>query len=194
MKPKIRFLKASQSVIFALGLMLLSSGCASLQRSSASGYDSPGARDLGRDSSDLVGDTPYLTRVEQALEGRREREQYFKNKPYMRSNEERLAFLRLSSFEERTAWLAANGISGPTTPPSSEIQALVDINDVTVGMTKQAVRDSWGEPELVEVAGNPLYGNERWAYSEQIPSTDGFKTERRTIYFESGRVAGWQSR
>ncbi len=162
-----------------------------MHRSGASGYESQA---LSRDVANERGELPFLAKVENALEGRREREQYFKNKPYMHSDQDRLAFLALDKFEERAQWLAAHGISGSTTPHAPEIQALVDINDITVGMTKQAVRDSWGEPELVEVAGNPLYGNERWAYSEQLPSTEGFQTEKRTIYFSNGRVAGWERR
>jgi outer membrane protein assembly factor BamE (lipoprotein component of BamABCDE complex) len=110
----------------------------------------------------------------------------------MRSDADRLQFLALDNFDERNQWLTSHGVYGSDTPNKPEIQALIEINDITVGMTKQAVRDSWGEPELVEVAGNPLYGNERWGYSEQLPSSEGFQSEKRIVYFEGGRVIGWE--
>lgn len=174
---------------------LATTGCSTLQRSSASGYESRGAPGFGPDRQIVYGDdASTLRRAEALLEGRRERDQYFKNKPYIRTDAERLELLSLGSFEERARWLEAHGIFGPQTAPPPEVQALIDVNDITLGMTKQAVRDSWGEPELVEVAGNPLYGNERWAYSEQLPSTEGFQTEKRIVYFEGGRVVGWNSK
>lgn len=135
-----------------------------------------------------------LTQAEKELVARREREQYFRHKSLMRNDRERLEFLRLPSYETRSRWLAARGISAsnPTHPP--EYQKLIENNDVTLGMTRQAVRDSWGEPELVEVAGNPIYGNERWKYLEEVSSPEGYQTEARIIYFESGRVVGWEKR
>ncbi len=189
---KQSILKSALPLAF-MAFCLSVSGCSTLQRSSASGYESKNERALSPEGSRDHGDeASALRRAEKALEGRREREQYFKNKPYMRSNRDRLEFLSIESYEGRARWLTAHGVQGAATPHNPDIQALVDINDITVGMTKQAVRDSWGEPELVEVAGNPLYGNERWAYSEQLPTTDGFQTEKRTIFFEAGRVVGWE--
>ena len=61
-------------------------------------------------------------------------------------------------------------------------------------MSKRAVQESWGEPERIEVAGNPTYGNERWKYSTYVSSTEGFNEEERMIYFEGGRVVGWNKR
>lgn len=191
-------------------------GCASFERSRSSGYagrDSQLAegrvsRDEERevlrkqfdyDVSDDVSETTaidrrlFLKRAERNLVGRREREQYFKNKPYMRSDADRLEFLSLSSYEERQRWLDAKGVSVSAANSSPAVRYLIDINDITVGMTKQAVRESWGEPDLVEAAGNPLYGNERWSYSEQTSSTEGYQTQRRIVYFDSGRVAGWET-
>jgi hypothetical protein len=135
-----------------------------------------------------------LEKAEKALLGRREREQYFNNKPYMKSDLERLSFLSLESHQERSRWLASQGIQGSATAHAPQIQKLIEANDITVNMTKQAVRDSWGEPELIEVAGNPLYGNERWHYSEQVSSTEGYQSELRLVYFESGRVIGWETK
>lgn len=193
-------------------------GCASLSRSPQSGYF--GAEEehyVGRDRrahereatlSDMgiapnrelnERETEYvnlriaLGKAEKSLEGKREREQYFKNKPYLRSDRERLEFLQLSSFEARNRWLNARGIQASSATYAPEVQALIDSNDIALGMTKQAVRDAWGEPELVEVSGNPLYGNERWHYSEQTSSTEGYRSQQRMVYFDSGRVSGWES-
>lgn len=200
-----------------VALATLASSCTSLQRSAASGYlyrDADpnlsrerrseerlaSAKEMGWDTQDLDDDRAEaldrrvsVKKAERTLEGKREREQYYRNKPYMRNDRERLEFLGIDSFEARARWLNAKNIGGPTTSHPPEIQSLVDINDITVGMTKQAVRDSWGEPELVEVAGNPMYGNERWHFTEQTQSAEGYHSQKRIVYFESGRVIGWES-
>ncbi|MCM2281507.1 MAG: outer membrane protein assembly factor BamE [Bdellovibrionaceae bacterium] len=133
-----------------------------------------------------------LKQSEKELVARKEREQYFRHKPLMRNDRERIEFLNLPSYEARSRWLTARGISASHPKHPVEYQKLIEQNDITLGMTRQAVRDSWGEPELVEVAGNPIYGNERWKYLEEMSSPDGYLTEARIIYFESGRVVGWE--
>lgn len=213
-----RPLKANASGFILIALTL--TACANLERSTQSGYahtNHGNQQAFGRDrravergsvrkelvrsrdeslydnEEEAISARMALRKAEQALEGRQEREQYFSNKPYMRSDRERLRFLRLSSYEERERWLNANGIGVGSGRHPASIQPLVDVNDIAVGFTKQAVRDSWGEPELIEVAGNPIYGHERWHYSEQTSSTEGYRSQRRVIYFESGRVIGWES-
>lgn len=133
-----------------------------------------------------------LKNAERELVARKEREQYFRHKSLMRDDRERIEFLRLPSYEARSRWLAAREISASNPKQPVEYQKLIEENDITLGMTKQGVRDSWGEPELVEVAGNPIYGNERWKYLEEVSSSEGYQTETRMIYFESGRVVGWE--
>jgi hypothetical protein len=207
-----------KSLFVLVSTVLTLSGCVEMQRSETSGYahrepelyqsrdrhtserestmsDMGYApkRDLSEHESDALNSRLALQKAEKALEGKREREQYFKNKPYMRSDRERLEFLAQDSFESRQRWLNAKGIAA-SAAHAPDIQALVDINDIALGMTKQAVKDSWGEPELVEVSGNPIYGNERWHYSEQTQSAEGFKSQHRMVYFDSGRVIGWESR
>lgn len=194
------------------------SGCGSMQRSYDSGYayhdeelvSSKSRRSIAREDaaeqlgftsrelsdneSRAVQDRALLNKVEKEIEGKREREQYYRNKPHFRSDRERVEFLKLDSFEARSRYLSARGIDGGDTQNPPEIQALIDVNDITLGMSKDAVKASWGEPEQVEVAGNPIYGNERWHYSEQLPSAEGYLTENRLVYFEGGRVAGWEKR
>ena len=150
----------------------------------------------GRELSDgqraAVENRITLKQLEKGIVGRREKEQYYRFKPMMDSDRERIAFLRLSSYEARQRWLNARGINLANPRYSSEVSHLIEQNDIMIGMPKPAVRESWGEPESIEVAGNPLYGNERWKYVEQISSQDGFQTETRLVYFESGRVVGWE--
>jgi hypothetical protein len=182
---------SSLSASLALSVCLIQLGCAYMSRSNESGYrNSDWKQDESRETRPRK---TALERAEQDLQGRFEREQYFKNRPYLKSDSERLEFLKLSSVEERERYLEKKGIDGSGSNNPPEIQSLIDINDITLGMTKQAVRDSWGEPELVEVAGNPLYGNERWHYDEQVSSAEGFRTEKRMVYFEAGKVVGWQT-
>jgi hypothetical protein len=211
----MRFLSVT---LLTPALAILMCSCSTFQRSSESGYSAathggPGfsrdrtafdrersANELGLASNSKLSDDDVhavdmhtrLRRAEERLEGKRERDQYYKNKPYMRNDIDRLEFLALGSFDDRNQWLTSHGVFGTDTAHRPEIQALIEINDITIGMTKQAVRESWGEPEIVEVAGNPLYGNERWGYSEQLPSSDGFQTEKRLVFFEGGKVIGWE--
>ena len=42
---------------------------------------------------------------------------------------------------------------------------------------------NWGRPDRMDVAGDPKFQNERWAYQR-----DGVTNY---IYFENGRVEGW---
>jgi hypothetical protein len=196
-------------------------GCTALQRSSRSGYsdrdDSSSAASADRERQSTQFDASVdelglrreknltdaqlqaielrtqLRRAEKTLDGHVELEQYYRNKPYMKNDRDRLEFLRLGSIDDRSRWLVAHGLQGSATPNPPEIQALIDVNDITLGMTKSAVRDAWGEPEVVEVAGNPVFGNERWRYTEQKSSAEGFQTEHRVVYFESGRVVGWEN-
>lgn len=63
-------------------------------------------------------------------------------------------------------------------------------NDVVMGMSVQDVRESWGTPRDVEVAGNPDEGNQRWIYRSGL--TPGLNSER-ILYFEQGRLVGWET-
>jgi len=66
-------------------------------------------------------------------------------------------------------------------------------NNIRVGMARRNVKMKLGSPTEVEVAGNPVYGNERWTYETSVPTLDGYYTEKKVIYFESGTVVGWES-
>jgi hypothetical protein len=64
--------------------------------------------------------------------------------------------------------------------------------NLILGMSMPRVRSLWGNPQDVETAGDPSQGNQRWIYSEGIKSRYGLASNR-VIYFEDGRVAGWES-
>lgn len=66
------------------------------------------------------------------------------------------------------------------------IQKAIEMKDIILGMTRQDVSQSWGEPIQREVAGNGRDGHERWIYGSRY-SLGG----ARTVIFENGRVAGW---
>ena len=62
-----------------------------------------------------------------------------------------------------------------------------------LGMNKKNVKRNLGLPKHVEVAGNPKYGNERWVYEKAVPTMDGYYKEFKVIYFEGGRLVGWET-
>jgi len=176
-------------------LMLLLPGltaCTSLQRSPQSGYATSLASAEPMTSSSPRGRLhSRLAAAEKNLRSKNEREQYYKHRSLMNSDRERLEFLSLATPEERARWLRAREISHTQPRFSAEHRKLIEENDIAIGMSRQAVRASWGAPEKVEVAGQPIYGHERWTYLEQISSPEGYQTETRTIYFEYGVVVGW---
>ena len=51
-------------------------------------------------------------------------------------------------------------------------------------MNKTQVLTTLGQPQRVEIAGNPRFENVRWLYAEQ--------GSPKYIYFESGLVGGWE--
>lgn len=134
-----------------------------------------------------------LTKLESKLESQREKRQYYQLKGVLRNDRERIGFLNLPSVEARERWANARGLVANDESHTDEVASLIEKNDVTVGMSQKAVNESWGDPDLVEVAGDPIYGNERWRYSRYISSNDGYQKQTRIIYFESGRVVGWET-
>lgn len=134
-----------------------------------------------------------IRRREEGLSNRKEQLQYSKALPYFSNNDERLEFLNLSSFQAKQIWLNKKGFSDREKNPDSTLSDIANQSDVAVGMTCDLVKTAWGEPDQVETAGNPIFKNERWKYQRQITSVDGFKPQRKVIYFESGKVVGWET-
>ncbi len=130
----------------------------------------------------------YLQAELRDLEGRQTEEQfelYDKYRAQLGSVSEKIYFLKLPVYE-RKEYLLSKGLikTEPRTYFQSEQQLAQRNNSVSLGMSKSDVMSSIGEPQRIEVAGNPSYENERWVYGRNGAS--------KYIYFESGRVEGWE--
>lgn len=178
---------------------ILLAGCASMRRSDRSGYAeeklpaqvsriSDGS--LGTD--ELSSPRRRLQILESRLESRREKEQYSKILPWI-NEDERMEFLRLPGVEARQAWINDNSIWKRAQSPDSETRETMNNGDISMGMAMEYVKKAWGEPQSVEVSGNPLYKNEKWKYMRSLSTQDGFRQEKRFVYFEGGRVVGWDT-
>jgi len=202
-------------------LMLGLSACSLMQRSSDSGYydsneESKGVREFYSDRKayeedetrkelGLKNSIPLteddrsrlearlaLRRLESRLETNNEKRQYYKYKGLMRSDGERINFLRLPTMEARERFAQNRGLRTDDAY-SDAVASLIETQDIAVGMSQKAVMESWGDPDLVEVAGDPVFGNERWKYNHYASGNDGYQKEMRLVYFEAGRVVGWES-
>ena len=79
-------------------------------------------------------------------------------------------------------------------PVFRQDSSLAPPESIRIGMNKRRVKRALGLPNYREVAGNPKYENERWIYERSVPTLDGYYKEKRIIYFEKGRLVGWESR
>jgi len=134
-----------------------------------------------------------LKRMEAAIPTRKERKQYYRYKAFLPNDLARITFLYIPTVEARTHWINKMGASNNSQGYSKDLVQIIENNDIAIGMSQQAVTESWGDPDMVEVAGNPVYRNERWKYTKYVSSEGGYRKEMRLIYFEGGRVAGWET-
>jgi hypothetical protein len=200
--------------------MLGLSACSLFQRSTASGYsddyavgESPSdfyrqrhiaeeqdakeelglnGRILSEDQSHAVDTRVRLKQAEARIATRREKKQYYDLRGALRTDSRRLYFLSLPGFEARQHWAAAQGLDHADEKVSPQITEAIENKDIVLGMSKKAVTESWGDPDAVEVAGNPIYGYQRWKYNRYISGSDGYEKQLRIVYFENGRVVGWE--
>lgn len=133
-----------------------------------------------------------LKSLENRIVSSKELEQYSKALPYMKAEDERIKFLELGGFEERQEWLRSQDFPSRPTETQAEMKDLVDTQDIALGMPQTLVKRSWGEPESIEVSGNPQFRNERWRYNTYVSTPDGYRTEKKIVYFEAGKVTGWE--
>lgn len=152
-----------------------------------------GGRELSEREVEAIKARIELNRLEKNVVSEVEKRQYFALKPYFRNDRERIQFLKLPDHESRTRWANMKGLTTEQSNFDSTTTKLIERNDVARGMTRAAVRQSWGDPDFVEVAGDQLRGNERWRYNKLVSSEDGFSNETRIIYFEGGVVVGWET-
>ncbi len=133
-----------------------------------------------------------LVRLERNLTTKKEREQYYTYRPYLNDDSERITFLELPTVEARDRYAMSKGIYSRTGKFSPQIKKAITDSDIIVGMPKEAVMQSWGEPADRFVAGSEMYGNEKWTYTEMVPSNEGYQKEQRSVYFTNGKVSGWE--
>jgi hypothetical protein len=133
-----------------------------------------------------------LKRAETKLETKREKKQYYGLRTALKSDRERLYFLSLPTYEAKERWAATRGLGAQDDTRSDEVSKTIEANDIALGMSQKAVMESWGDPDAVETAGNPLYGFERWKYNRYVSGNEGYQKEMRIVYFEGGRVVGWE--
>jgi hypothetical protein len=115
--------------------------------------------------------------------------QYEKVEKKFNNASEKIYFLKLSP-AERQDYLESRGFSqSPTQTVRDRIQNANQrfherSSGISFGMSKDDVRYNYGQPVRVEVAGNPSNENERWVYN--------LNGATKYIYFEGGRVEGWE--
>jgi hypothetical protein len=204
-----------------LGFLILGA-CAQFNRSVQSGYasrtpkvvnvysasesprsesdDSKTAYELGFNPSNMsseemqqVQERKQLQELEKAMRSKQEKEQYSKVLPWLKEDKEKIELLKVPSVEGRQAWINRNNIWSRARVPVTRMKELIDSQDISVGMPMEYVRRAWGDPIAVETSGNPLYKNERWKYHRNVPGSDGFHQQKRFVYFEGGRVVGWDT-
>lgn len=182
-------------------ISFMTASCGLVQRNADSGYstwDDVGTPSYGartrtlsqKERAELEGNVE-VKRLESNIRSDEEYDQYNKYKSGM-SSRERAEFLKMRDTSARRRYVQAKDIREDRSRFTRTIASAIDDGDVALGMPKDAVRESWGDPELVEVAGNPALGNERWTYTRYLSSTEGYQREERVIYFEGGSVIGWE--
>lgn len=133
-----------------------------------------------------------LKRMESQIATKRDKKQYYQIRSLLKSDRERMYFLSLPTYEARERWAANRGLNQKDEVYTDEMAKAIEGNDIALGMTTKAVMESWGDPDAVEVAGNQIYGYERWKYNRYVSGNEGYQKEMRIVYFEGGRVVGWE--
>lgn len=111
-------------------------------------------------------------------------EQYDKYREHLKTNSEKIYYLKLASKREREEYMASKGLfQGKHSNVSPQEEDAIGQHQIAQGMSKDAVLKSWGKPISVEVAGNPKYENERWVYRRN--------RKLEYVYFEGGLVEGF---
>lgn len=134
-----------------------------------------------------------VTDLENKLSTQQEKQLYSKLLPWFTNDEERIQYLNLPRFEDRQEWVQSTGILNRPNKVMQKFKRVIEAQDIAIGMPNEFVKKSWGPPLQIETSGNPLYKNEKWKYLRSLSSPEGFKQEKRTVYFEGGKVVGWET-
>ena len=185
-------------ILAALGL----SACAVITRHSEAGgskgtfdYEDPdvaATKQMSPEERIKYDERVLLDRLERSIQTSEEKRQYQKYRSTLESDRERIEFLSMDGTTPRQRYIQSRGYSSSPTRYTRDIASLIEDNDIALGMARQAVRESWGDPEAVEVSGRPELGNERWRYIEYVSTPEGYQQEQRVLYFESGKLVGWE--
>jgi hypothetical protein len=185
-------------------IALFFTACQSLQRSRDSGYGAGPSKTATKVvySSDhqykpqdkaSLSLRQKINQMEKKLKSNSEKEHYSRILPWFESDDERLEYLLLPELEAKEEWAKNNSVWQRSASPSDQTLNLVQSQDIAVGMPRDFVRKSWGEPQSVDVSGDPSFLNERWKYLKYISSSQGYKQEKKIVYFEGGKVVGWST-
>lgn len=133
-----------------------------------------------------------LRTLENSIASKKEVEQYSKYLPWFESEQEKISFLSLPGFEAKQDWINENKLMNRNSDKVSEMKEVIEAQDISLGMPQDLVKKSWGDPDAVDVSGNPQFKNERWRYNKYVSTQDGYKLEKKLVYFEGGKVVGWE--
>lgn len=148
---------------------------------------------MSADEFQQVQQRKQLRELEKTLDSRQAKEQYSKVLPWLKDDAEKVEMLTIPSLEGRQSWINRQSIWSRARVPVARMKELIDSQDISVGMPMEYVRRAWGDPVSVDSSGNPIYKNERWKYLRNVPGSDGFHQQKRFVYFEGGRVVGWDT-
>lgn len=109
-----------------------------------------------------------------------ERAHYGKYAHHFATMSEKIYFLKIP-YQDRYSYLEARGI---IPSPLTSWFGSPHQRELDVGMSKNEVVSLLGKPQRVDIAGSVSAENERWLYAEQ--------GSPKYIYFESGKVGGWE--
>lgn len=154
------------------------------------GYDP--RKNLTTSEVAAVEDRRKLRILERSLDSQKERLNYSKVVPWLTSDQEKIEYLSIPSIEGRNAWVRKNKI-WLRAKDNGQFKDMVENQDIALGMTTELVKKAWGDPDSIEYSGNPIYKNERWKYYRQVPSPNGYHREKRLVFFEGGKVVGWET-
>lgn len=149
-------------------------------------------KELSQEQKQQILDRKKLRQYERSLDSQKERLQYSKILPWLTSDREKIEVLSIPSIEGRQVWINNNNIWSRA-KNLENFDALIESQDIAIGMPTDYVRKSWGEPKHIEISGNPIYKNERWQYLKQVSTPQGYRQQKRYVYFEGGRVSGWET-
>lgn len=150
-------------------------------------------RELSEQNMKQIQMRKALRDLERKINSEKEKEQYSRVLPYLLSDDEKIHFLSIPTLEGRSQWAQSQGIWGRAKERDLVLQVIAERGDISMGMNGDHVRKAWGDPTSIDVSGNKLFKNERWSFQNFQTTTDGFKKETRHVYFEGGRVVGWDT-